>query len=251
MIKTKAAVIIMIAPLAFTGCGTEILQSDVSVPDVLVENLEVHTKDRTLLETNRPTVTTSIVTTSTTQKTTTSTSTTSTASITSTTTTTKAQTMESELITEPIETESVFEWVEPWVEDYETEESESYDAPQESAHGDLIRIGMRGTYYAPGSWNQYSAIGGSGHSLIDCNYGGDGYAKGSIASGYLYNLLGYYANGGRTTVWLCVDGYPEMSGLYYLDDSSGADVIDFFYSSNSNCQFSQAGVVSVDVYYAN
>ena len=251
MIKTKAAVIIMIAPLAFTGCGTEILQSDVSVPDVLVENLEVHTKDRTLLETNRPTVTTSIVTTSTTQKTTTSTSTTSTASITSTTTTTKAQTMESELITEPIETESVFEWVEPWVEDYETEESESYDAPQERAHGDLIRIGMRGTYYAPGSWNQYSAIGGSGHSLIDCNYGGDGYAKGSIASGYLYNLLGYYANGGRTTVWLCVDGYPEMSGLYYLDDSSGADVIDFFYSSNSNCQFSQAGVVSVDVYYAN
>lgn len=251
MIKTKAAVIIMIAPLAFTGCGTEILQSDVSVPDVLVENLEVHTKDRTLLETNRPTVTTSIVRTSTTQKTTTSTSTTSTASITSTTTTTKAQTLESELITEPIETESVFEWVEPWVEDYETEESESYDATQESAHGDLIRIGMRGTYYAPGSWNQYSAIGGSGHSLIDCNYGGDGYAKGSIASGYLYNLLGYYANGGRTTVWLCVDGYPEMSGLYYLDDSSGADVIDFFYSSNSNCQFSQAGVVSVDVYYAN
>lgn len=256
MIKTKAAVIIMIAPLAFTGCGTEIRQNDVSVPDILVENLEVHTKDSTLLETNRPTVTTSIVTTSvvttsTTQKTTTSTSTTSTVSITSTTNTTKAQTMESELITEPIETESVVEVVEPWVKGYDTEESESYDAPQESAHGDLIRIDMRGTYYAPGSWNQYSATGGSGHALIDCNYGGDGYAKGSIASGYLYNLLGYYANGGRTTVWLCVDGYPEMSGLYYLDDSSGADVIDFFYSSNSNCQFSQAGVVSVDVYYAN
>jgi hypothetical protein len=159
--------------------------------------------------------------------------------------------MESELITEPIETESVVEVVEPWIEDYETKESESYDAPQESAHGDLIRIGMRGTYYAPGSWNRYSATGGSGHALMDCNYGGDGYAKGSIACGYLYNLLGYYANGGRTTVWLCVDGYPEMSGLYYLDDSSGADVIDFFYSANGNCPFSLAGVVSVDVYYAN
>ena len=115
--------------------------------------------------------------------------------------------------------------------------------------GSLIRGNMRGTYYAPGSWNGYSNMGGSGRYLLDCNFGGDGYAKGSIASGYLYDLLGYYANGGRTAVWLEVYGYPNMSGVYYLDDCSGVDVIDFFYDQNANCQFVNAGVVSVDVYY--
>lgn len=246
MIKTKSAILIMIAALAFTGCGPDTPQSDTDSSDILVENLEVCTEDNFRLETNRLTFTTS-----TTQQTTTSTSTTSTISTTTTTTTTIARTTESALITEPVETELIVEVVEPVVDDYEPDEPEPYGAPQEGAPGDLIRSGMRGTYYAPGSWNGYSATGGSGRALMDCNYGGDGYAKGSIASGYLYNLLGYYANEGRTTVWLYVEGYPEMDGLYYLDDCSGADVIDFFYSANSNCQFSWAGVVSVDVYYAS
>lgn len=246
MIKTKSAISIMIATLAFTGCGADIPQSGMEASDVLVEDLEVCTEISTRLETNRL-----IVTTSTTQKPTTSASTTSTTTTITTTSTTTAQTTESELITEFVETESVVEEFEPAVEEYELDESEPYEAPQEGVPGDLIQSGMRGTYYAPGDWNGYSETGGSGRALMDCNYGGDGYAKGSIASGYLYNLLGYYANGGRTTVWLCVDSYPEMNGFYYLDDCSGADVIDFFYSANSNCQFSWAGVVSVDVYYAN
>lgn len=118
-----------------------------------------------------------------------------------------------------------------------------------SSAGSLIRSGMRGTYYTPGGWNGYSSMGGSGRNLLDCSYGGDGYAKGSIASGYLYDVLGYSSNGNRTAVWLEISGYSEMSGIYYLDDCSGADVIDFYYDQTSNCQFSYAGVVSVDAYY--
>ena len=121
----------------------------------------------------------------------------------------------------------------------------------DSSAGNLIRSGMRGTYYSPGGWNGYSSMGGSGNYLLDCSYGGDGYAKGSIASGYLYDILGYSSNGGRTAVWLEISNYAEMSGIYYLDDCSGADVIDFYYNQHSNCQFNYAGVVSVDVYYVN
>lgn len=120
-----------------------------------------------------------------------------------------------------------------------------------SSAGSLIRSGMRGTYYSPGGWNGYSSMGGSGRYLLDCSYGGDGYAKGSIASGYLYDILGYSSNGSRTAVWLEISDYAEMSGIYYLDDCSGADVIDFYYNQHSNCQFSYAGVVSVDVYHVN
>lgn len=193
------------------------------------------------------TTSTSLTTTSTTSTTTATTvrTTTSTTSTTTATTTTTVVT-----IAEPIETETEA------IVEIETEPETEAPMPElvetsEGTPGSLIRAGMRGTYYAPGSWNNYSATGGSGRALLDCNYGGDGYARGSIASGYLYNLLGYYQNDGRTTVWLDVSGYPEMNGLYYLDDCSGADVIDFFYNANGNCQFCYAGVVSVDVYYAN
>lgn len=241
MIKIKSTILILIAALSIAGFGADESQDDSSASDVLFEDLGACTTDNTRLETNHPTFTAS-----TTQNSTTSLLTTST----TTTTTTVVQTKEPELVTEPVEAEAPVEVVEPVSEYSELDEPESNKASQE-APGALIRIGMRGTYYAPGRWNKYSKTGGSGRSLMDCNSGGDGYAKGSIASGYLYNLLGYYANGGRTTVWLVVDDYPEMSGLYYLDDCSGADVIDFFYSANRNCQFSRAGVVSVDVYYAN
>lgn len=116
--------------------------------------------------------------------------------------------------------------------------------------GALIRSAIKGTYYAPGSWNGYSGVGGSGRSLLDCSSGGDGYAKGSIASAYLYNLLGYSLND-RTSVWLNIAEYPTMNGIYYLDDCSGGDVIDFFYQENRNCPFENQGVVLVDVYYLN
>lgn len=244
MIKIKSTILILIAALSLTGFGADTPQNDSRASDVLFEDLEEGTTDTTRFETNHLTLTMS-----TTQNPITSASAASTTS-TTTTTTTAVQTKEPELVTEPAETEVPVEVVEPVIEDYEPDEPKSYEASQE-APGDPIRIGMRGTYYAPGSWNRYSTTGGSGRSLMDCRHGGDGYAKGSIASGYLYTLLGYYSNGGRTTVWLNVDGYPDMNGLYYLDDCSGADVIDFFYSANRNCQFSRAGVVSVDVYHAN
>ena len=246
MIKTKSALLVLMTTVAFTGCGSDIPLNDAGASDVLVEESEACIEVLPSFETTRL-----IFTTSTTQSTTATTTTTAAATTTALTTTTEAQTeieTQTEVVTEP-------EYVEPepteTSEEFNLDEPEPYVEPQEGAPGALIRSGMRGTYYAPGSWNGYSATGGSGRALLDGNYGGDGYAKGSIASGYLYNLLGYYANDGRTTVWLYVDGYPEMNGLYYLDDCSGADVIDFFYNANSNCQFSWAGVVSVDVYYAN
>lgn len=103
----------------------------------------------------------------------------------------------------------------------------------------------RGTYYAYG----YQCIGGSGRSLIDCSYGSNG-VKGSIASSYLYRNYGYNYNGKRTMVYLEISGYPSMNGYYYLDDSDAgnSNVIDFYYTYNSNCQFQYQGVVSVDCY---
>ena len=165
-----------------------------------------------------------------------------------TTTSMKLKTEVTESITEPA-TECQSESIET---ETELDVVEVIEEPAEnSSAGSLIRSGMRGTYYSPGGWNGYSSIGGSGRYLLDCSYGGDGYTKGSIASGYLYDILGYSSNGSRTAVWLEISGYSEMSGIYYLDDCSGADVIDFYYDQASNCQFSYAGVVSVDVYYVN
>lgn len=103
----------------------------------------------------------------------------------------------------------------------------------------------RGTYYAYG----YQCTGGSGRALIDCSYGSGG-VKGSIASSYLYRNYGYNYNGKRTMVYLEISGYPSMNGYYYLDDSDAGNpnVIDFYYTYNSNCQFQYQGVVSVDCY---
>ena len=230
MSKIKSVMLVLLASAVFAG-GNAIPQAGVIATDIQVEPETVETE---------PVVVTETQTTATTTQTATTTTTTS---ATTTTTTSEITTSTVAIETAPIEivTEQVVEYTPP-VEYVET---------SDTSYGNLIRGGMRGTYYAPGSWNGYSSMGGSGRYLMDCSYGGDGYAKGSIASGYLYNLLGYYANDGRTTVWLNISDYPEMNGLYYLDDCSGADVIDFFYDANANCQFSWAGVVSVDVYYAS
>lgn len=232
MSKIKSVMLVLLASAVFAG-GNTIPQAGVIATDIQVEPETIETE---------PVVVTETLTTATTTQTTTTTTTTTTSIIT-TATTSEITTSTIAIETAPIEvvTEQVVEYTPP-VE---------YVENSDTAYSNLIRSGMRGTYYAPGSWNGYSSMGGSGRYLMDCSYGGDGYAKGSIASGYLYNLLGYYANDGRTTVWLNISDYPEMNGLYYLDDCSGADVIDFFYDANANCQFSWAGVVSVDVYYAS
>lgn len=103
----------------------------------------------------------------------------------------------------------------------------------------------RGTYYAYG----YQCIGGSGRSLIDCSQGSNE-VNGSIASSYLYRNYGYNYNEKRTMVYLEISDYPSMNGYYYLDDSDAgnSNVIDFYYTCNSNCQFQHQGVVSVDCY---
>jgi hypothetical protein len=99
----------------------------------------------------------------------------------------------------------------------------------------FVKTFTHGTYYAYGEPRK----GGSGRQLIDCSQG-EGGIKGSIASRYLYDNYGYNYNGKRTMVYLEVEGYPQMNGFYYLDDSNAAgynDVIDFFFLCNSNCPF--------------
>lgn len=238
--RIKSVVALMLVTTMLTGCGKGTSKTRPRMQEVLAEITEENERISTTSATSS---TTEPTTTQVTTRTTTATSATTTIAF----LTTTAVTTETEPTTEP-ETEPI----EP-EQSVETEASsvEEPDVSTTGAPGELIYSGMRGTYYAPGKWNGYSAVGGSGRSLLDCNSGGDGYAKGSIASKYLYNLLGYYANDGRTAVWLSVDGYPDMEGIYYLDDCSGANVIDFYYNANSNCQFCYAGVVSVDIYYVN
>lgn len=234
-IKVSSVIAIGAGTVAFTATRPE-------PPQTPVESIEIDVDS--VSETSTTFEVTKMSTTSTAQSTTTSSTTSTTFTITATTAAT------TEAMTEPV-TEPVTETEELYTEFDLAEALEEEQPDYNSNAGSLIRGGMRGTYYAPGSWNNYSNVGGSGRYLLDCNYGGDSYAKGSIASGYLYNLIGYYSNGGRTAVWLEISGYPDMSGVYYLDDCSGADVIDFFYDQNCNCQFCYDGVVSVDVYYAN
>lgn len=109
---------------------------------------------------------------------------------------------------------------------------------------EFVKTFTRGTYYAYGGPRK----GGSGRQLIDCSQG-EGGVKGSIASRYLYDLYGYNYNGKRTMVYLEVEGYSQMNGFYYLDDSCAKghnNVIDFFFLYNSNCPFQYQGVVKVD-----
>lgn len=109
-----------------------------------------------------------------------------------------------------------------------------------------IKHFSRGTYYCYG----YETYGGSGRYLYDCSYGNGNGVKGSIASSYLYYNYGYNYNGERTKVYLEVNGYPEMSGWYFVDDSDAGNpnVIDFYYIYSSNCPFRNQGVVEVDAY---
>ena len=110
----------------------------------------------------------------------------------------------------------------------------------------FVKTFSRGTYYAYGGPRK----GGSGRQLIDCSQGSGG-IKGSIASWYLYDNYRYNYGGERTTVYLEVEGYPQMNGFYYLDDSCAPgynDVIDFFFLYNSNCPFQYQGVVKVNCF---
>ena len=110
----------------------------------------------------------------------------------------------------------------------------------------FVKTFSRGTFYAYGCPKK----GGSGRDLIDCSVG-DGDIKGSIASRYLYEKYGYLYNGERSKFYLEIEGYEQMNGYYYLDDSSAPgndEVIDFFYIHECNCPFMTQGVVKVNCY---
>ena len=112
----------------------------------------------------------------------------------------------------------------------------------------FVKTFTRGTYYCYGCAKK----GGSGRSLIECNTTNE--IKGSIASSYLYKNYGYNYNGKRTMVYLTVNGYSQMDGYYYLDDSCASyltNCIDFYYVYGSNCPFKNQGVVSVDCWICN
>ena len=110
------------------------------------------------------------------------------------------------------------------------------------------KVFSRGTYYCV----SYGTKGGSDRQLIDCSVG-DGIIKGSVASYFLYNELGYNLNGNRTVVYVEVPDFPTMNGLYYVDDCSSAndEIIDFFYTDASHCPFNGIGVVTVKCYLIN
>jgi hypothetical protein len=122
------------------------------------------------------------------------------------------------------------------------------ETTKESNKNDLsfVKTFNRGTFYCYGC----EKTGGSGRKLISCAVG-DGFAKGSIASSYLFLNYGYYFNNNsRTTVYLEINGYPKMNGYYYVDDSDAgnSEVIDFFYINESECPFNKQGVVAVNCY---
>lgn len=126
-------------------------------------------------------------------------------------------------------------------------------------YDDVYKVFMHGTYYCGSS----GTIGGSGRNLIDCSVG-DGIIKGSVASYFLYTELGYNLNGNRTVIYLEIPEFPEMNGLYYVDDCSTSEnvtvgnttidaneTIDFFYTNANNCPFQNIGVVEVKCYLVN
>lgn len=125
------------------------------------------------------------------------------------------------------------------------EETTTTTTETSSGNRTFVKNFSRGTYYCYGK----AMKGGSGRQLISCAVGDD-FAKGSIASSYLYRNYGYNYNGSRTYVYLEIRNYPEMNGYYYLDDSDAGNpnVIDFFYINASECPFRNAGVVYVDCY---
>lgn len=102
-----------------------------------------------------------------------------------------------------------------------------------------------GTYYR-GEVNP--CPGGSGRMLIDCASGGMG-VKGSVACRYVWSNYGYSYCGSRTVVRIEVPSYPEMNGMYYVDDCCVYDsVVDFYYPDYSTCPFQYDGIIGCRVW---
>lgn len=103
-----------------------------------------------------------------------------------------------------------------------------------------------GTYY-PATAYYDGVCGGSSRTLLGYGDYGDN-IRGSIASRSLQETYGYNRNG-RTTVYLEFPEFPEMDGLYYVDDCSAHyGIIDVFVWSSSACPFGVKGKTPVDCY---
>ena len=76
------------------------------------------------------------------------------------------------------------------------EETTTTTTDTSSVNRTFVKNFSRGTYYCYGK----AMKGGSGRQLISCAVGDD-FAKGSIASSYLYRNYGYNYNGSRTYVF--------------------------------------------------
>lgn len=134
----------------------------------------------------------------------------------------------------------------------ETNEETSSDNNDVDESLTYLKTFSRGTYYTGQyySSNPSTVKGGSGRTLVDCSIGDGTGVKGSIASNYIQRNYGYNRNDGRTLVYIECEQYPEMNGVYYLDDSQryNNEVVDFYYYYNSNCPFQYQGVITVDAW---
>lgn len=103
-----------------------------------------------------------------------------------------------------------------------------------------------GTYY-PATAYYDGVCGGSTRTLLGYGDYGDN-IRGSIASRSLQEAYGYNRNG-RTTVYLEFPEFPEMDGLFFVDDcSANYGIIDVFVWSSSACPFGVKGRTPIDCY---
>lgn len=171
------------------------------------------------------------------------TETTTTTTNTTTTTTTETTTMTTTTTSETTTTEETTTTTTTTATDTMITTTEYIDPEPKGVSKDNLKLlgTFKGTYYSGGT------KGGSGRRLIDCKSGGYD-VKGSVACRYVYEKYKYNLNG-RTKVYIECASVPSMSGWYYVDDCCGSrSVVDFYYSSNSRCQFKNAGVISVKIY---
>lgn len=200
----------------------------------------VNTEPVTNIIVETPTATdtiTNTTTSNTTATTSTSITTTTSTSYTTSMTTTVATTTSSRTTTNPpktyvsttttiinttVVTEAPIEVVTTYVSNESNTSSESF-----------IGTFSRGTFYTTGSY------GGSGRNLVSGH---------SIASRAIYEMYGY----GNYKIRIECDAYPELNGIYSLDDCSAAgnyEVIDFWFAPNAvPSYFRKMGVFEVRAY---
>jgi hypothetical protein len=123
-----------------------------------------------------------------------------------------------------------------------------YQAPTVGGNADKDNMSYAGNFkmtYYPATHYYPGVCGGSTRTLI--GYGTyDSGIRGSVASRSLYEMYGYERNG-RTTIYLEFPSYPEMDGIYFLDDyCAHYGVIDVFVFSEYACPFGYDGVTWAD-----